>query len=205
MPLVEGDVLRVAERLPHPSGVDAGVERVRGRATTEVLEHDVARHHGAVGLPEHLVDGSPELTHAHRTSVTTNAPAGGPARAFGCSGASAHREVVVELGDEVVGQRVGDRGESLDDRETVSDLTHDGRDRGVECVGHRCEDLGAGLLLTTLHLAEVPESNAGLGRDLTEGPALLQAEVPQHVADLLTNENHVDSSSLSSPRPPRSR
>ena len=56
-------------------------------------------------------------------------------------------------------------------------------------------------LLAPLDLAEVPESHAGLGRDLTEGPALLQAEVPQNVADFLTNENHENSSSLSSPRP----
>jgi hypothetical protein len=71
------DVLRVAERFPHRARVDPSAEGVRCGAPTELLEHDVPRDDRPVGVPEHLVDGSPELTHAHRTTLTTaNAPAG---------------------------------------------------------------------------------------------------------------------------------
>ena len=47
-----------------------------------------------------------------------------------------------------------------------------------------------GLFLTPLDLAQVPERDARLGRDLPERAPLLQSEVPQHIADLLSNQNH---------------
>src|SRR5690606_3627725 len=68
---------------------------------------------------------------------------------------SAHREVGVELRDQLVGQRVGNRGDSLDNCQTIAHLAHDHRDGRVECIRDRGEDLGAGLLLATLHLAQV--------------------------------------------------
>ena len=45
--------------------------------------------------------------------------------------------------------------------------------------------------LAALDLAEVPEGDTRAARDLTEGAALLQAEVAQDFADLLTNQDHV--------------
>ena len=73
-------------------------------------------------------------------------------------------------------------------RHAVTDFTHDGGDRRLESIRHRREDLGAGLFLATLHLAEVPERDAGLRCDLTKRATLLQAEVTKDVADFLTYE-----------------
>src|SRR5450830_599117 len=92
----------------------------------------------------------------------------------------------VEIRDEVVGDGVGNDVDSLEYGEAVAHLTHDYRDRCFECIRNRSENLGAGLFLAPLHLAEVAESNACLARDLTKSTTLLQAEVPEHVTDFLT-------------------
>jgi len=94
-------------------------------------------------------------------------------------------EVRVEIGDEVVGNGIGNPIETLDDGEAIADFAHDDGNGSVEGICNRSEDLRAGLFLASLHLAQVTESNTGLARDLTKGSTLLQAEVPEHISDFL--------------------
>ena len=61
----------------------------------------------------------------------------------------------------------------VDDGETIAHLAHDYRDRSLECIGNRGEDLGACLFLAALHLAQVAECDTRLARDLAKGTALL--------------------------------
>ena len=107
------------------------------------------------------------------------------------SGRSARDEVGVELGYKLVRKRVrdvgfGDRVEPLDDGEAVAHLAHDDRDRGLERLRYRRENLRAGLFLAALHLTEVAERNARLARDLAKGEALLLTEVTENVTDFLS-------------------
>src|SRR5699024_7025012 len=54
----------------------------------------------------------------------------------------ANGEVGIELMDELVGNRVGyDRLETLKYRDPIAHLAHDDRDRRIERLGHRGEDL----------------------------------------------------------------
>src|SRR5690606_2536351 len=105
-------------------------------------------------------------------------------------GDSAHREVGVELRDQLVGQRVGHRGDALDDRQAIAHFAHDHRDRRVERIRHRGEDLGAGFLLAALHLAQVAERDTRTARDLAQRHRLLKAEVAEDIAEFLSYENH---------------
>src|SRR3954454_13371819 len=105
-------------------------------------------------------------------------------------GRSADREIRVELRNQLVGERVGDSRDTLDDREAVAHFAHDHRDRRVERVGDRREDLRAGLFLAALHLAQVAEGDTGPPRHLAQSHRLLQTEVTENIADFLTYQNH---------------
>src|SRR5690606_18459086 len=73
----------------------------------------------------------------------------------------------LQRGTEVLGNRVGDDVEALDDGHAVTDLMHDHRDGGVERICDRRENLRAGLFLAALNLAEVSEGDTCAARDLT--------------------------------------
>ena len=137
-------------------GVDAGADapappcgrpgrRARGRARARARSSHRTRR--AMAFQNSLQPHRINLTAAERANAPVEDGARGP---LGGRRSSVRRSatrsgrrprVGVELGDELVGQRVGDRVEALDDREAVSDLAHDHRDRGVERVGDRREDL----------------------------------------------------------------
>ena len=88
------------------------------------------------------------------------------------------------------GTTSGNGVDALEHRDAVADLAHDGRDRDIERIRHRGEDLARCLFLAPLDLAEVAERDAGAARHLPERLAFLKAEVPQDVADFLTYQNH---------------
>jgi hypothetical protein len=100
---------------------------------------------------------------------------------------SARHQVDVELGNQIVRKSVWDRVEPLNDRQSVTYFTHDDGDGSVESISYRREDLRTGLFLAPLHLTEVAQRDTCLTCDLTEGAALLQAEVPKNVTDFLSN------------------
>src|SRR6478752_4278417 len=76
---------------------------------------------------------------------------------------SAGDQVGIHSRDELVRNGVRNhRLETLEHRDPVADFAHDDRDRSLERICHRGEDLTRRLLLTALDLAEVPERDAGL-------------------------------------------
>ena len=74
--------------------------------------------------------------------------------------------------------------------EAVAHLAHDDGDRGLERLGHRGENLGAGLFLTALDLAEVAQGHARATGHLAQRHRLLQTVVTENIADFLTDQNH---------------
>src|SRR5438309_11442902 len=91
--------------------------------------------------------------------------------------AEALREAVVaELLAEVGRNRVRDDVDAFDDGETIADFAHDDGDGGVERIRDRREDLGGGLFLAALHLAEIAQGDTRLAGHLPEGSSLLQTE-----------------------------
>ena len=104
----------------------------------------------------------------------------------------ARHELAAIAGNEIGRNRVGDTvaqlgTQALDERETSAHLAHNHRKRSIERVGNRGEDLARSFLLATLYFAEVAERYARLTCDLPKGTTLLQAEVTQHIANLLTH------------------
>jgi hypothetical protein len=139
-------VVRDAQGGPDRPRRHPRLDGLLGGEPADVPEDEVASQHPAIGLAELLVDGYPEFTQSHCTSLTSErgppsarGPAGtvgnderpGVTGAFvgsGSPGGSARNEIRVELGDEVVRKRVRNgrrEGYTFDDREAITDFTHD--------------------------------------------------------------------------------
>ena len=98
------------------------------RAVAERRENEITQETAAKSFTELIGNGTKKLAAGHRASVTIR-------------GASAQRQLGIELGDQVVGQRVGNRAQALNNGQTVAYLAHNERDRGVKRVSHRRENL----------------------------------------------------------------
>src|SRR6187431_30223 len=155
------DIGRIAQRQPDLARFQAGRQRLRGRAVTQLGQEEIGDQRVSTRA-ELILHGAVELTASHEAGR-------GPA--------SAQRELRLYRGDEVVGDDVGEAVDALEHRDAIADFAHDDGDGDVQGFGHRGEDLARCFLLPALDLAEVAERDTRATGDLTEGATLLQTEV----------------------------
>lgn len=175
----------------------ASIERILSGAA-ERRQPVVAHEHPGVDVTELFAHRPLKLTHSHviQSPEQTKAPALGHGAFERRSRSLPAREQLGSVARHQISRhgvrdpRIESDTETLNDREAITHLTHNHRKRRVERIGYRGKNLARGLFLATLNLAEVSERNACLTGYLTQSATLLQPEVTQHIADLLTNQYH---------------
>ena len=109
-----------AERYPHLARRHAGIQRGRRRAVADPRDDQIVEERPATGT-ELIVDSATEFTAPH------DLPREG--------GRSPERQLGVDGSDEVVGNHVGERLQTLEHGQAVAHLAHDRGDRHVESLG----------------------------------------------------------------------
>ncbi len=137
------------ERQPDILRVLARIQSLNSRSISAVDERQITGDGAAIDVTELTRHRSPEFAQSHRHHASkenpprgsahagvemTNAPAEAPGRL--ATRDSVNRETRVEVCDQIVGNCVGNRVETFDDREAISNLTHNHRYRCVQRLGH---------------------------------------------------------------------